>query len=527
MSNLVEMQYNPYFPQLSILINGAQPPDFSRLIQYSDEDIWKWAYEIFDTIYSEIKDDFVVKFIGRLSDANVLRLVAEKNEHCIQFVSKDFAVSESMQRRMGKLNQLIKKADITVYEKTIIDAVFMISTAFHEYIEDISSLDINNLFCAVRVQTIGVKATYCDSDNSVLFILTDSMESGENCINHCSLDKPAFVLVVGSANTGFSRISEKGWYISIRVDDIFDTIFQCFMQMPLLIAFRRCYSSIRGGNKITRDLKRISCIEPIVTISLDNSIEVGKSAKIQITLEPPIDNKPKLIYRIRNQNLASCDGISVYGQQEGTCVFEAYKSGSKIPFYTKEIQIYKRNRITKLLLSDSSLILGIQDHKMIRCEFFPTNADNTDTIQWQSSDEKIISVDSKGQLTAIASGNCRIICKAENISSQCMCTVKPYLEEIKIGNENVQNDEIVLEPLQEMRLSIEMLPQDCIDGQVTITSSNSDIVNVVNQTLYAKNRGEATITIKNSTGRISHSFNAVVTKKNAKKKHGFFSSLFK
>lgn len=527
MSSIVEMQYNPYLPQLAILINGVQPPDFSRLIQYSDEDIWKWAHEIFDTIYSEIKDDFEVKFIGRMSDANVLRLVSEKNEHCIRFANVGFPVSESMQQRMGKLNQLIKKASITVYDKTIIDAVFMIPNAFHEYIEEISSLDINNLFCAVRVQTIGTKATYCDSDNSVLFILTDSIESGEKYIDKCNLDKPAFILVVGSENTGFSRINESGWYINTKESDFFDIIFKCFMQMPLLIAFRRCYSSIKGGNKITKDLNRITCIEPIVTISLNNSIEVGKSAKIQITLEPPIDNKPKLVYKIRNQNLASCDGISVYGQQEGICVFEAYKSGSKKPFYTKEIQIFKRNRITKLLLSDNSMVVGIHDQKIIGCDFFPTDADNADTIQWKSSDERIASVDSKGRLTAMASGNCRIICTAENISSQCICTVKPFLEEIKIVDETWQSGEIVLEPLQEMKLSIEMIPQDSIDGQVTITSSDSDVVNVVNQTLYAKNKGEATITIKNSTGRISRSFNAIVTKKNPKKKHGFFGSLFK
>lgn len=527
MPSLVEMQYNPYLPQLSILINGAQPPDFSRLIQYLDEDIWKWSYEIFDTIYAEIRDEFVVKFTGTQLDADVLRVAAKKSKYCIGFNNADFTVSESILQRMRKLNQLIRKADITNYKKTIIYAIFIIPIPFQEYLEDIASIDINNLFCVVRVQTLGSKADYVDTDNSVLFILTDSIENGEHCISRYNLNKPAFVLIVGADNTALRRVDEKGWFINTKAEDIFDNIFNCFMQMPLLIAFRRCICSINGGNKITKELQHISCIEPIVSVSLDNSIEVGKSSKIQIALDPPVGNKPQLIYKIRNQNIASCDGINVYGQREGVCVLEVYRSGSKKPFFTKEIQIYKRNRITKLLLSDNSLILGIHDCKVIGCDYFPADADNTNTIQWRSSDEKIIQVDSKGKIVAIASGNCRIICTAENVSSQCMCVVKPYLEEIRVNNENMQDHEFILEPLQEIKLVLELIPQDCIDGQVAIESSNSDIVNVVNQTLYAKNKGEATITIRNSTSRISRSFNAVVTKKNAKKKQGFFSKLFK
>ena len=48
------------------------------------------------------------------------------------------------------------------------------------------------------------------------------------------------------------------------------------------------------------------------------------------------------------------------------------------------------------------------------------------------------------------------------------------------------------------------------------------MVNVVKNTLYAKDKGEAEITIRNSTGRVSQSFKAVI----AKKKVGFFKSLF-
>ena len=78
MSALVELQYNPYLPQLSILINGTPPSDLSRLIQYSDEDIWQWADEIMDAIYAETREKFAVYFIGMPYDADVIHIACEK-----------------------------------------------------------------------------------------------------------------------------------------------------------------------------------------------------------------------------------------------------------------------------------------------------------------------------------------------------------------------------------------------------------------------------------------------------------------
>jgi len=66
MPSLVEIQYDPYRPNVSVLLNGKPPSAYSRLIQYSDEDLWKWADEILDVIYDELNDDFQLIFVGIL-----------------------------------------------------------------------------------------------------------------------------------------------------------------------------------------------------------------------------------------------------------------------------------------------------------------------------------------------------------------------------------------------------------------------------------------------------------------------------
>ena len=124
MPSLVEIQYDPYRPNVSVLLNGKPPSEYSRLIQYSDEDLWKWDDEILDVIYDELNDDFQLVFAGTDFDAAILEKQCENAPHCIGFRKHNFEVSDPLQNRMKCLNQLIKKSGLTSYHKSIIDAYY-------------------------------------------------------------------------------------------------------------------------------------------------------------------------------------------------------------------------------------------------------------------------------------------------------------------------------------------------------------------------------------------------------------------
>ena len=267
------------------------------------------------------------------------------------------------------------------------------------------------------------------------------------------------------------------------------------------------------------------CIEPIVNIAVASEVEVGRSIKLNISLDPDTGNIPNLIYRIRDQNIASCDGMNLYGLKEGMSVIEVYKQGSSKPLFVKDFRVYKRKRITRLIFSDDNLLLGTGDSKQIKLDYYPIDADNRSQITWKSSDESIVSVNQTGKLIARSPGKCRIICTAENVSSQCMCSVLPYMEELVF---DIDDDGCInLSPMQEYVLSYTCTPEDCIDRKLTITSTDNDVVNVVNETLYAKNKGNAQITIRNESRRISRTLDVVVGRNTQKeKKGGFFKKIF-
>ena len=526
MPSFIEIQYNPYIPRMKILIDGKQPPEFSRLIQYSDEDIWCWYHQIPDTIYAEVRNEFAVLFTGTAQDALLFGNICKKHEHCCGFKAKELVVSDSLQNRMQRLNQYLKRTRCTVYSRTIIDTFFLLTPGRQKYMEDVLSIDVNNLYCAIRINMLGMQRKMEETDTAFLFVIADDSECADRYFENLKTKKPVFVIRVGKEN-GLDEVTSRAWIYNTTPENLLGTIFSCMFQGPLLLAFRNCIKSLETS-KENQEIRKLSCVEPLILVNVDSRIEAGTSAKIDVSLDPPVGQPPRLLFKIANQTVASCDGLYVFGKKEGNAVLEVYRCGDASPFSVQNIEVYKRNRIRKLFLSEDSLVLGMDDRKKLECDYLPSDADNVQMISWKSSDERIVRADRNGVLTAVGLGNCHIICTAENVSAQCICTVKPYLKEMTPDVE-LREGVLYMEPFQKITLGIRQIPEDCVDSKYEITSSDYDVVNVVKDTLYAKSGGQAEITVHNVSGKIRTSFwvmirNDSVTEKNIpeKRKFSFF-----
>ena len=224
-----------------------------------------------------------------------------------------------------------------------------------------------------------------------------------------------------------------------------------------------------------------------------------------------------------NESIARCDCFSLFGMLPGETTLEIYKQGENKPLETIPVTVYTRNRINKIILADDDLLLGLGDTKRLGCDYSPLGADNIATLTWRSTDPNVIHVDQTGFLTARGVGKCRIICTAESVAAQCICEVKPYLESIGIDQE-LEDDTLYLAPSEEREIRVLLEPKDVVDGRVSLISSDMDIVNVLQYTLIGKKLGEATITIRNESGRAEKRFRVIVRKE---KKPGKFQTLFK
>lgn len=520
MAVMITLTYNPYIPQLSVLVNGKEPPEYSRLVQYSDEDIWTWHNEILNVLYSELKDSFYIQFIGTALDAEIMRYHCNLHERCSGFEFVDFVIKDSLQKRLGALNQYLKKNSGVSYSRTILDAMFVLPPDMQMFMEDVASIDINNLFCSTRIHiSNGRSIQFESSPNAYLFVLSSCIDAGLELISKYQSVNPIFLICPGEKNELCQVTSTTIVYESTN-ENLLGTIFNCFLCIPLVRVFRACYSSVQKLAGNTAELEIIASTNPLIKISIETKLEVGKSNLIRVTFTPPVKSPPKVSFKVLNEAIATTDNMAIYGKQPGSTRLEAYWNGSQKPFETFAITVFKRNRIKKLILSDDELVLGVGDTKKIHCDHSPADADNAQSISWASTDETVITIDRHGLLKCHKKGICRIICTAENVSAQCQCEVKPYLQELQVSlPENA--DTLSLEPMQEYELPLTLTPVDCIDGQLSILSSDCNVANVIGKKIIAKNVGTATITITNSTQRKKICFLVTVAKKSR-----FFKALF-
>lgn len=525
MGNIVEVCFNPYSCTTQILINGKPPSEYSSLIQFMTEPLYLWCNSLFDLLYSEINDYFSMIFTGRKFDADILKYLATNNDSCISFKHRTFMTDTPLQKRMILLNEVIKKGGINVSRQRI-DVDFIISDEkFRRYINE---LEIGNKFCYIENHIFSVSEYNKQATSSkYLIILCNDFSIADKV--DCNA-KIGFVLKENSSKS-FASFNNNLCYLGMKGnDDIFEALFECLLYAPLCDAFVNCISSLDGNRSIvyTDGFRILTAIKPLVKVDFPEEVELGRSINIKVYTEPQTGEAPEISFEYDRSGIVNCTNQRIEGIKEGMVNILLYEKGSNRAFALKQVKVKKRNRITSLLLSDTNLLLGIGDNKSLAVSYFPENADNSNTIEWLSTDTTVAIVNGNGTIHAVSVGRCQIICSAENVSVRTEIEVKPYLSDLII--ENVNTDEIIEMTLdKDIELEISPSPKNAIDNGYQISSSNIMVINTFGTTIHPVSIGEAEVIVYNNTKTIRKSIKIKVVKKvheKSSKKKGFWN-LFK
>ena len=157
-----------------------------------------------------------------------------------------------------------------------------------------------------------------------------------------------------------------------------------------------------------------------------------------------------------------------------------------------DFNVYSRNRITKLSLEEDYIYIGEGDVYKIGYSFLPEDADNIDSITWNSDNTNVATVGADGTVEGKSRGECTIRMIADRVSTSCYCVVKPHLV-------SVESDysELEMVCLDELDIPIRQYPDDCIDDEIVINSLDMQVVNVVNGRMKAVGPGTTTVVIQN------------------------------
>ena len=179
-------------------------------------------------------------------------------------------------------------------------------------------------------------------------------------------------------------------------------------------------TGIKGGNTIvtltSADGKfsakcPVTVNQPLKAIKLDDiALETNghTSETVAYTLEPADTTEDDVTLSVADESIAKLEGNKLVAVSDGATKITAtsgiVKTSAKVTVTTK---------VEQIVLNKTEGVLTVGNSVTVTATVTPDNATNT-TINWTSSDEKVATVDSNGEVTAVAAGNATIKATSES-----------------------------------------------------------------------------------------------------------------
>ena len=147
------------------------------------------------------------------------------------------------------------------------------------------------------------------------------------------------------------------------------------------------------------------------------SLKVKKTYKLKVS-----GTKQKVKWSVGNKSIATVNSSGVVtAKKAGSTRVIATVGGKK---YTCVVKVSKGTvAVTKVKLNKSSLTLDEGKTYRLKATVSPSNATNK-TVKWTSSKKSVATVDSKGNVKAVAPGKATITAKSGSKSAKCTVTVE-------------------------------------------------------------------------------------------------------
>lgn len=233
----------------------------------------------------------------------------------------------------------------------------------------------------------------------------------------------------------------------------------------------------------------VKCVIPADSISLDvETRSVYQSKEFNLTAQlSPADSRQRIVWRSSDPSVVSVNSKGkVTGSSFGTAtVYAATASGAETSCVVNVVA-----KAEQLSLDVKNLALNIGDDRQLHAVIFPSySPETTDKCTWNSTDEKIATVDENGVVRAVGVGSCIINCKTSgDLISKCRVQVKQPAQIAEITSD-VDNIYIG----QTAQLKLKLIPENTTDN-VEWSCEDDSIARVTSQGVV-KGRAAGTVMI--------------------------------
>lgn len=222
------------------------------------------------------------------------------------------------------------------------------------------------------------------------------------------------------------------------------------------------------------------------------TLEKGKSGTLSAAITPSNATNKAITWKSSKTSVASVDkNGKVSAKAGGTATITAVSANGK----TASTKITVTQNPSKVQLNISKKTLGVKEKYTLKTKLVPSNAANK-KFTWTSSNKKVVTVDSKGKLTAKKIGSAVITVKTSNgKKATCKITVKKEPTSLALNAKSIKLKVGRTFALKAKRSSASA-------GSITYATSSKRVAAVSSSgVIKAVKKGKATITAKLYNGK--------------------------
>ena len=190
-------------------------------------------------------------------------------------------------------------------------------------------------------------------------------------------------------------------------------------------------ATAKGNTKVVKtvDVKVSPKIVKLNKTSL--SLVVGKSAALTASVSPTDSKDKEVTWKSSNTKIATVDSKGkVTGKAKGTATVTATVKGTKAA--TAKITVTPPVLATAVKLSKTSATLGKGKTLSLTATVYPSTTTNK-AVSWKSSNTKIATVTSSGQVKAVGPGTAKITATTNNGKYSTAAITVPYVKSLGAG----------------------------------------------------------------------------------------------
>lgn len=459
----VSITVNSYAQTARILIDGKEPSPYSEVSNYKYEHILIRPESVLEAIARELNDEFTLEVTGNLFEFFTLHQASKRVQDCTQCTYVAPKVKIASMARANHLGNNLPPKDFLV----------SVSAEPGYVIPQLPEKIQYGTLCLYLSPT-------ADSNANIHLHLGDTY----NISNNATFTIP---------------------YDSVRDDkraQLLVSVAETFLVNPLI---GECVRNHASGNP---DIELCGSLEPVVSVSIPQSYEVGVNKEARVIVFPNDAEAPDIRMNSSNPDILTVKGTTLIPVAPGSATIQAYVAGENKPFYSQDVTVDKTIYVAKINIEGVEKVVNEGIPVPIQAVLTPYDAADANTLVWSVSNSHIAYVED-GRLVPIAPGSCTLTAKTSKAETSISFTVCPKLRELHLSEK-----ELILNVGKSTPIEASITPVGAFNGDYTWSTSDKTVAVVVcedgREYIKAVGIGSCTITCKAADNSVEDTCNITV-----------------